>query len=156
MSDFAAAVDIAMDESAPTGIFNVSSGTGHSIKEVYDLVRSHLQLPADPDVEGGACRRRRRPVRRAGSFQDARDPRLDSARFRFKRQFVGNFAVRRPRSERTSTVIWLHLRGEDEFLQCGATVLIVGGAGFVGSNLVKQLLEQAPAQRHHRRQPAVG
>ncbi|WP_050383796.1 NAD-dependent epimerase/dehydratase family protein [Bradyrhizobium pachyrhizi] len=51
MSDFVAAVDIAMGDGAPTGIFNVSSGTGHSIKDVYDLVRSHLQLPADPDVK---------------------------------------------------------------------------------------------------------
>ena len=35
----------------PTGIFNVSSGEGHTIKEVFDAVRRHLGLPADP-----ACR----------------------------------------------------------------------------------------------------
>ncbi|MBC9877527.1 NAD-dependent epimerase/dehydratase family protein [Bradyrhizobium sp. INPA01-394B] len=51
MSDFLAAVDLAMADSAPTGAFNVSSGIGHSIKEIYDLVRSHLGLPADPDVK---------------------------------------------------------------------------------------------------------
>jgi UDP-glucose 4-epimerase len=51
MSDFFAAVDIVMAENAPTGIFNVSSGKGHSIKEIYDLVRSHLGLLADPDVK---------------------------------------------------------------------------------------------------------
>lgn len=51
MSDFLAAVDLAMAEQAPTGVFNVSSGIGHSIKEIYDLVRSHLGLPADPDVK---------------------------------------------------------------------------------------------------------
>lgn len=51
MSDFLAAVDLAMAESAPTGVLNVSSGIGHSIKEIYDLVRSHLGLPADPDVK---------------------------------------------------------------------------------------------------------
>lgn len=50
MSDFVAAVDTAMADDAPTGIFNVSSGVGHSIKEIYDLVRSHLRLPADPNV----------------------------------------------------------------------------------------------------------
>lgn len=51
MSDFIAAVDIAMADNAPTGVFNVSSGVGHSIREIYDLVRSHLGLPADPDVK---------------------------------------------------------------------------------------------------------
>lgn len=51
MSDFLAAVDMAMVDGAPTGIFNVSSGTGHSIREIYDLVRSHLGLAADPDVK---------------------------------------------------------------------------------------------------------
>lgn len=51
MADFLAAVDVAIADDAPTGVFNVSSGTGHSIKEIYDLVRSHLGLPADPDVK---------------------------------------------------------------------------------------------------------
>ena len=51
MSDFLAAVDLAMKDEAPTGIFNVSSGAGHSIREVYAAVRLHLQLPPDPDVK---------------------------------------------------------------------------------------------------------
>ncbi len=51
MSDFLAAVDLAMKDEAPTGIFNVSSGEGHSIREVYAAVRLHLQLPPDPDVK---------------------------------------------------------------------------------------------------------
>lgn len=51
MSDFLAAVDIVMMDDAPSGIFNVSSGTGRSIREVYNVVRSHLGLPADPDVK---------------------------------------------------------------------------------------------------------
>ncbi len=51
MSDFLAAVDIVMKDDAPTGIFNVSSGEGHSIRDVYDAVRSHLKLPPDPDVK---------------------------------------------------------------------------------------------------------
>jgi UDP-glucose 4-epimerase len=51
MSDFLGAVDIAVADGAPSGVFNVSSGKGHSIREVYDLVRSHLGLPADPDVK---------------------------------------------------------------------------------------------------------
>lgn len=51
MSDFLAAVDIALAADAPDGIFNVSSGAGHSIKEIYDLVRSHLGMAADPDVK---------------------------------------------------------------------------------------------------------
>lgn len=50
MSDFLAAVDVAMGDSAP-GVYNVSSGRGHSIKEIYDIVRSHLRLPPDPGVK---------------------------------------------------------------------------------------------------------
>jgi nucleoside-diphosphate-sugar epimerase len=51
MSDFVAAVDILMKDDAPAGIFNVSSGEGHSIRDVYDAVRSHLRLSADPNVK---------------------------------------------------------------------------------------------------------
>ena len=51
MSDFLAAVDLVMKHNAPTGIFNVSSGEGRSIRDVYDAVRSHLKLPPDPDVK---------------------------------------------------------------------------------------------------------
>lgn len=51
MSDFLAAVDRVMTDGAPTGIFNVSSGEGRSIRDVYDAVRAHLQLPPDPAVK---------------------------------------------------------------------------------------------------------
>jgi UDP-glucose 4-epimerase len=51
MSDFLAAVDLVMKGDAPTGVFNVSSGEGHSIRDVYDAVRSHLKLPPDPNVK---------------------------------------------------------------------------------------------------------
>jgi UDP-glucose 4-epimerase len=51
MSDFLAAVDLVMKDGVPSGIFNVSSGNGHSIRDVYDAVRTHLKLPADPDVK---------------------------------------------------------------------------------------------------------
>jgi UDP-glucose 4-epimerase len=51
MADFLAAVDLVMRDDAATGIFNVSSGEGHSIRDVYDAVRRHLRLPPDPDVK---------------------------------------------------------------------------------------------------------
>ena len=35
----------------PHPIFNVSSGEGRSIKDVYNSVRAHLGLPADPAVK---------------------------------------------------------------------------------------------------------
>ena len=37
----------------------------------------------------------------------------------------------------------------------GARILVVGGAGFVGSNLVRALLEHDAARDHRRRQPAL-
>jgi UDP-glucose 4-epimerase len=51
MSDFVAAVDLVTKVGAPSGVFNVSSGEGHSIREVYDAVRGHLGLPPDPNVK---------------------------------------------------------------------------------------------------------
>ena len=45
MSDFLAFMDLAIEEDAPTGLFNVSSGEAHSIKEIYDIVSRYLSLP---------------------------------------------------------------------------------------------------------------
>jgi len=49
MEDFLMIVDLAMADSAPTGIFNVSTGTGHTMKEIFDIVVDHLGVaPAKP------------------------------------------------------------------------------------------------------------
>lgn len=49
MSDFLSIVDLALADNAPNGIFNVSSGEGHTVKEVFDIVLDHLGLvPAEP------------------------------------------------------------------------------------------------------------
>ena len=44
MSDFVTLMDLAIRADAPTGVFNVSSGEGHTIKEIFDLVANHLDL----------------------------------------------------------------------------------------------------------------
>lgn len=51
MSDFFSAVELLLRPGAPSGIFNVSSGEGHTIAEIYHLVRAHLKLPPDPQVK---------------------------------------------------------------------------------------------------------
>jgi UDP-glucose 4-epimerase len=51
MSDFLAAMDLVMQVGAPTGVLNVSSGVGRTIKDIYALVRAHLKLPPDPAVK---------------------------------------------------------------------------------------------------------
>lgn len=49
VEDFLAIVDLLLREDAPTGIFNVSTGEGHTIKEVYDHVARYLGVqPAGP------------------------------------------------------------------------------------------------------------
>jgi len=45
MSDFLAFMDMAIKQEAPTGVFNVSTGEAHSIKEIFDLVVAYLGLP---------------------------------------------------------------------------------------------------------------
>lgn len=56
MSDFMAFLDLAIQDSAPTGVFNISSGEAHSIKEIFNLVSKYLKLdPIDvPVVSAGA------------------------------------------------------------------------------------------------------
>jgi len=44
MSDFLSFMDLAILESSPTGIFNISSGEAHSVKEIFDIVTNHLKL----------------------------------------------------------------------------------------------------------------
>jgi UDP-glucose 4-epimerase len=44
MSDFLSFMDIAIQPGSPTGIFNVSSGEAHSIKEIFDIVSQYLKL----------------------------------------------------------------------------------------------------------------
>jgi UDP-glucose 4-epimerase len=49
MQDFLSLVDLAIADGAPTGVFNASTGEGHSITDVFDLVVEHLAItPAAP------------------------------------------------------------------------------------------------------------
>jgi nucleoside-diphosphate-sugar epimerase len=50
ISDFNTAVDLVMAQPSVTGVFNVGSGEGHSVVEIYDIVRGHLGLAPDPGV----------------------------------------------------------------------------------------------------------
>lgn len=57
LDDFFAIMDLVMADDAPTGIYNVSTGTGHTIKEIFDLVVAHLGVQLKepvPEVEPGA------------------------------------------------------------------------------------------------------
>lgn len=46
MSDFLAFMDLAIAPGAPTGVFNVSSGEAHYIKEIFAITASHLKMDA--------------------------------------------------------------------------------------------------------------
>ena len=56
MEDFFALMDRVLQTDAPPGVFNVSTGIGNSIKDVFDVVVAHLQIPAPqvPIVPVGA------------------------------------------------------------------------------------------------------
>lgn len=49
MSDFLNLIDAAIDPDAPTGVYNVSTGVGHSIHDVFKAVSCYLGIEA-PDV----------------------------------------------------------------------------------------------------------
>ena len=44
MADFLDIMDLVLRDDAPTGIFNVSTGEGHTIKEVFDAVAGYLGI----------------------------------------------------------------------------------------------------------------
>jgi UDP-glucose 4-epimerase len=49
MSDFLQLMELVLEEDAPTGTFNVSSGEGHTILEIYQAVARYLAIEP-PDV----------------------------------------------------------------------------------------------------------
>jgi UDP-glucose 4-epimerase len=51
MEDFLALLDLALQPDAPTGVFNVSTGTGHTILELFRAIAECLDLkPMDPPL----------------------------------------------------------------------------------------------------------
>lgn len=57
MDDFFLMMDLVMRDDAPSGVFNVSTGTGHSIREIFDIVVDHLGVTLKepvPEVDPGA------------------------------------------------------------------------------------------------------
>lgn len=49
MSDFLGLMDILLEKDIPGGLYNVSTGEGHSIKEIFDEVSGYLGIvPAEP------------------------------------------------------------------------------------------------------------
>jgi nucleoside-diphosphate-sugar epimerase len=50
MEDFLAVMELAMADGAPTGVFNVSTGEGHTIKDIFDVVVDHLGITLSEPV----------------------------------------------------------------------------------------------------------
>jgi UDP-glucose 4-epimerase len=50
MEDFFSLIDLVLDDNAPTGVFNVSTGDGRSIKDVFDQVVAYLGITLDTPV----------------------------------------------------------------------------------------------------------
>lgn len=50
MGDFLDLMDLVLDETAPAGVYNVSTGKGHSIREIFDIVADHLGVRLDEPV----------------------------------------------------------------------------------------------------------
>lgn len=51
MSDFLALMDLVLAPGAPTGVYNVSTGQGNSIKDIFDAVVSYLGIKLDEPVK---------------------------------------------------------------------------------------------------------
>lgn len=51
MSDFFALMDLVLQDDAPTGVYNVSTGEGHTIKDIFDAVVTHLGVTLEEPVK---------------------------------------------------------------------------------------------------------
>lgn len=50
MSDFLALMDLLLEKESIDGVFNVSTGHGHSIKQIYDFVVNYLKIDVGAEV----------------------------------------------------------------------------------------------------------
>ena len=50
MEDFLGVMDRVLEDDAPSGVFNISTGEGHSIQEIFDLVVEHLGITLEEPV----------------------------------------------------------------------------------------------------------
>ena len=51
MSDFFSLMELVLKENAPSGVFNVSTGQGYSIKDIFDAVVDYLGISLDVPVK---------------------------------------------------------------------------------------------------------
>lgn len=50
IEDFLRLIDLVLDTEAPTGVFNVSTGNGHAIRDIYDRAVAHLGITPYKEV----------------------------------------------------------------------------------------------------------
>jgi UDP-glucose 4-epimerase len=50
MEDFFTVMDLVMADEGPTGLFNVSTGTGHTIREIFEIVADHVGVKLSEPV----------------------------------------------------------------------------------------------------------
>ncbi len=116
-----------------SGAYHVSSGSDVSIKELFDATTAALDLGDDRRRDPPARRRRRRvdparPLAHRGRL------RLEDQRRDARRRRAGGRLV--PRARHRADLHAPQGRGAARPMK----VLVAGGAGFVGSNLVRALL----------------
>jgi len=50
MEDFLSVVDRVLEDDVPSGVFNISTGDGHTIEEIFDIVVEHLGITLEEPV----------------------------------------------------------------------------------------------------------
>ena len=135
------------------GHYHVSTGSDYAIKELFDATIAALGITLDEDVE----------VRPRGE-DDAYTILLDPSRVRADFGWDVTRPARGGRRAGDRVLPRVRDRGDlhapaggrmTRGSLAGARILVVGGAGFVGSNLVRALLAPRARADRRRRQPAL-